>query len=322
MDLASVPTEFPQFGKSLWNIARPAEEVFDLGEKGMGACDCSAGHCGCGGTCGGSGGGPCGGSCGSRRTNVAPPARRAGRIGVRGLWSWLGGASMAHRAYIESSWDRSEHALSVPVDRRRPPNEIVPWDPWLTTTTSTVTVSPPFPWLAAACGWCDGCWPLLTWDLQLAAGMLPISVILDADALLPLLNPGPYQSTHEQIHDTNPHYVESISVTVLRDRSRNGACRAAGTGCQQEKPCRFDTDLSLQSHSTNSFEVLGQPAPVVLPPGGAAIVVLKKDVACGGKVSLGLKRLQLLPPDVVQLEEESESDSLPIGQCEQCYPRC
>ncbi len=82
MDLASVPTKFPQFGKSIWNLARSAEEVFGserLGKQGKGSCDCSAGECGCGGAYGSSGGGSRRGSCGSRRTDVAPAGSRVGR---------------------------------------------------------------------------------------------------------------------------------------------------------------------------------------------------------------------------------------------------
>lgn len=256
--------------------------------------------------------------CGEARGSAAPNQRVNQRVpDDRGMAPKEADAI----GYNESNWERSVDALSVPVDYGWPPNEVVPWDPWLTTTTGNVTDSPPLPWSAVACGWCDGCWPLLTVELQIAAGMLPISVILDAEALLPISNPGPYQSTYG-LPDTNPTYIESIGVTVLRDRSRNGACRAAGIDCQQEKPCRFDMDLSLKSHSASSFEVLGQPAPVVLAPGGAAIVVLKKEVACGSKLALGLKRIQPLPPGVVQLAQEPESDSLPIGRCEQCYPRC
>ena len=61
--MAEIPRAFPQFGKSIWNVARPAWEVFG---KQPGNSQCKPGGCGnkssgCG--CGGSCGGDCGGSC-------------------------------------------------------------------------------------------------------------------------------------------------------------------------------------------------------------------------------------------------------------------
>lgn len=53
MDLAAIPRDLPQFGKSLKNLMRPADEVFGSQEEKGGSCGCSGGECGCGGSCGG-----------------------------------------------------------------------------------------------------------------------------------------------------------------------------------------------------------------------------------------------------------------------------
>jgi hypothetical protein len=80
-DLAAIPREFPQFGKSVWNLGRTREEVFGgKGSKcgtagaGSGKCadaGCSCSGCGCeGGSCGCSSGGGCG-STGGRHAQDA-----------------------------------------------------------------------------------------------------------------------------------------------------------------------------------------------------------------------------------------------------------
>lgn len=53
MELASIPREFPQFGKHLSSLVRPASEVFAKESCGCGG----SGACGCGGDCGGGCGG-------------------------------------------------------------------------------------------------------------------------------------------------------------------------------------------------------------------------------------------------------------------------
>jgi hypothetical protein len=59
MDLAAIPREFPQFGKSIWNVSRDRGSVFgDQSGDGEGGCAHS-----CGGSCGEECGGQCGGSC-------------------------------------------------------------------------------------------------------------------------------------------------------------------------------------------------------------------------------------------------------------------
>jgi hypothetical protein len=55
MELASIPREFPQFGRHLTSLVRPASEVFGQqgSRKGKGSCWCGGGKgsCGCGGDC-------------------------------------------------------------------------------------------------------------------------------------------------------------------------------------------------------------------------------------------------------------------------------
>jgi hypothetical protein len=80
-DLAAIPREFPQFGKSVWNLGRTRQEVFGgKGSKcstagaGSGKCadaGCGCSGCGCeGGSCGCSYGGGCG-STGGRHAQDA-----------------------------------------------------------------------------------------------------------------------------------------------------------------------------------------------------------------------------------------------------------
>jgi hypothetical protein len=80
-DLAAIPREFPQFGKSVWNLGRTREEVFGgKGSKcstagaGSGKCTdagCGCSGCGCeGGSCGCSSSGGCG-STGGRHAQDA-----------------------------------------------------------------------------------------------------------------------------------------------------------------------------------------------------------------------------------------------------------
>jgi len=80
-DLTAIPREFPQFGKSVWNLGRTREEVFGgdgskCGTAGAGSGKCAEAGCGCsgcgceGGSCGCSSGGGCG-SAGGRHAQDA-----------------------------------------------------------------------------------------------------------------------------------------------------------------------------------------------------------------------------------------------------------
>src|SRR5262245_31725352 len=64
MDLTTIPREFPQFGKSIWNVGRPSAQVFGRSASGLAVkpqCEAAQGGCGCGRQCEGT----CGGQCGS-----------------------------------------------------------------------------------------------------------------------------------------------------------------------------------------------------------------------------------------------------------------
>lgn len=69
IDLAAIPRELPQFGRSVWNVMRHASDVW----RGALDKDCSCGgghHCGGGCECGGSEGATCG--CGGRTVYASP----------------------------------------------------------------------------------------------------------------------------------------------------------------------------------------------------------------------------------------------------------
>jgi hypothetical protein len=120
-------------------------------------------------------------------------------------------------------------------------------------------------------------------------------------------------------------YAEKIDVAVTRNSSKPGKCKPVGRAdCKIVKGCAFDLQLTLDSRSADTFEVVGSGnhEKTLKPLAKGVKAVFREEVACGDEAKLRLKRAFTWPPGVIELADPDWDTEISIGYCDRCYKRC